>query len=204
MLWKNHVRHKCQHFLHRVQSLVRSHSCHELIRLASNRHSGNPLRMWKLVTKQQQNAPIFVRDFFLVSYRIKQKPKRSRSSIFKESAFIFFTESVCFQNLVSHILHRICFSIFFKESSFHILQRIYLFSCSSQNLVISILFRESIYQYIYLFPCSSQNMFSSWLFVTNVRKKKRRGLKRCWWELLLHYWPKTSPTAMICSEDHVW
>jgi hypothetical protein len=24
---------------------VRSHSCHELIRLASNRHSGNPLRM---------------------------------------------------------------------------------------------------------------------------------------------------------------
>ncbi len=45
MLWKNHVRHKCQHFLHRVQSLVRSHSCHELIRLASNRHSGNPLRM---------------------------------------------------------------------------------------------------------------------------------------------------------------
>jgi hypothetical protein len=24
---------------------VRSHSCHELIQLASNRHSGNPLRM---------------------------------------------------------------------------------------------------------------------------------------------------------------
>jgi hypothetical protein len=59
------------------------------------------------------------------------------------SVFMFFTESGCF----------------------HILQRIYLFSCSSQNLVVSIFFKESIYRCIYLFPCSSQNLFSSWLFV---------------------------------------
>jgi len=180
MLCKNHIRHKCQHFLHQVQWLVRSRSCHELIWLASNRHSGNPLQMWKLVTKQQQNAPIFVRDFILVSYRIKQKPKRSRSSIFKESAFIFFTESVCFQNLVSHILHRICFSIFFKESSFHILQRIcfhvlhriWLSPYSSKNLSVFMFFTESgcfhILQRIYLFSCSSQNLVVSIFFKESI------------------------------------
>ncbi len=108
--------------------------------------------------------------------------QRFYSCILQNKAETQEIQELNLQRVCFHLLYRICL---FSESGFpyssqnllfHILQRIQfpyssknLFSCSSQNLIVSIFFKESICFHvlhrIWLFPYSSKNL-SVFMFFT--------------------------------------
>jgi hypothetical protein len=104
--------------------------------------------------KTTTKCPSFCQKFFPYFLQNKAETQEIQELNLQKSGFMLFTESVCF-----HILHRMCFSIFFKQSVFpYCSQNMSVSIFKSQNLTVSI-FKSQNLSVFYILHSKNLSIF---------------------------------------------